>query len=74
MYAVVIEYDPETGSYAATAPDFGVDVAGIGKSADEAFARFKNALGGYVRVMREDGKPLPQPRHTVATVELEAVV
>jgi len=25
-YAVVIEYDPENGSYGATSPDFGIDV------------------------------------------------
>ena len=74
MYAVLIEFDPETGSYGATAPDFGIHVIGIGKSADEALWRFKRALGSYVRVMHEDGKPLPEPRHAVATVELEALV
>ena len=74
MYAVVIVYDPENGSYGATAPDFDMDVIGIGKSEDEALSCFRNALASYVKVLREDGKPIPEPRHTVAMIDLAAVV
>ena len=71
MYAVVIEFDPETGSYGATSPDVDDErnmVVGIGKSADEAIARFRNALEGHFAFLRERGEPIPQPRHSVAMV------
>ncbi len=68
MYAVVIEHDKGTGTYAATSPDIGDIVVGIGISEDDAVARFKNALQGYLEVLRTEGRPLPQPRYTVARV------
>ncbi|MDB5041890.1 MAG: hypothetical protein JWN27_2616 [Candidatus Eremiobacteraeota bacterium] len=67
MYAVVIEYDPENGSYGATSPDFD-NVFAIGKSEAEALARFRNALEGYFDFLREEGRPIPAPRSTVATI------
>jgi predicted RNase H-like HicB family nuclease len=68
MYAVVIEYDPQNGSYGATSPDFDYNVVGIGKSSDEALRRFKNALEGYIAFLRERGEPLPEPHFTVTSV------
>ncbi len=71
MYTVVIDYDPENGSYGATSPDVDDDhntVIGIGKSADEAVARFRNALEGHFEFLRERGEPIPQPRVTVTMV------
>jgi predicted RNase H-like HicB family nuclease len=71
MYTVVIDYDPENGSYGATSPDVDDEhnaVIGIGKSADEAVARFRNALKGHFEFLRERGEPIPQPRVTVTTV------
>jgi predicted RNase H-like HicB family nuclease len=71
MYAVVIEYDPENGSYGATSPDVDDDrttVIGIGKSEDEAITRFRNALEGYFEFLRERGEPIPQPHHTITMV------
>jgi predicted RNase H-like HicB family nuclease len=41
-YVVIVEYDPVSGSYGASSPDLPVD--GIGKSSEEAIARFQNAL------------------------------
>jgi predicted RNase H-like HicB family nuclease len=70
MYVVVIEHDPENGSYGATSPDVGDHVVGIGKSPDEAVERFRNALEGYFAFLRDEGQPLPMPRHTVTTVAL----
>jgi predicted RNase H-like HicB family nuclease len=68
MYAVVIEYDPQNGSYGATSPDFDYNVVGIGKSSDEALRRFGNALEAHVAALREDGKPLPEPHFAVTSV------
>jgi predicted RNase H-like HicB family nuclease len=71
MYTVVIDYDPENGSYGASSPDVDDEhsmVVGIGKSADEAVARFRNALQGHFEFLRERGEPIPQPRVTVTTV------
>lgn len=71
MYTVIIDYDPENGSYGAQSPDVDDEhntVVGIGKSADEAVARFRNALEGHFAFLRERGEPIPQPRVTVTTV------
>jgi predicted RNase H-like HicB family nuclease len=68
MYAVVIEHDPQTETYAATSPDIGDNVVGIGTSEDDAVARFKNALLGYLDTLRAEGRPLPEPRYTVARI------
>ena len=68
MYAVVIEYDPQNGSYGATSPDFDYHVVGIGKSSDEALRRFKNALEGYIAFLREHGEPIPEPHFAVTSV------
>ena len=71
MYTVIIDYDPETGSYGATSPDVDDEknmVVGIGKSAEEAVARFSNALEGHFAFLLERGEPIPQPRVTVTTV------
>jgi len=68
MYAVVIEYDPQNGSYGATSPDFDYNVVGIGKSSDEALRRFKNALEGYIAFLRERGEPIPEPHYAVTSV------
>jgi predicted RNase H-like HicB family nuclease len=65
-YTVIIEHDPKTGSYGASTPDLPVD--GIGKSREEAIARFRNALTGYIAFMRERGEPVPPPRHTAITL------
>jgi predicted RNase H-like HicB family nuclease len=67
-FPVIIEYDPENGSYGASSPDVAVD--GIGKTAEEAVARFKNALESHMRFLREHGLELPPPRHTVTTVNI----
>ena len=58
MYAVVIEYDPQNGSYGATSPDFDDRVIGIGKSSDEALRQFNHALEGYIAFLLERGQPL----------------
>ena len=70
MYAVVIEYDPQNGSYGATSPDFDDAVVGVGKTAAEAVARFRNALEGHIAFLRERGEPLPDAHHAVTSIEM----
>ena len=65
-YPVLIEYDPETGSYGASSPD--LPVVGIGKSREDAVTRFRNALDGYIAFQHERGEPIPPSRHTVTTL------
>ncbi len=65
-YPVLIEHDPQTGSYGASSPD--LPVVGIGKSREEAVTRFHNALHGYIEFQRERGEPVPPPRHSVTTL------
>ncbi len=67
-YVVIVEYDPDSGSYGASSPDLPVD--GIGKSSEEAIARFHNALQGYLEFQKEMGLPIPDVRHTVTTVRV----
>jgi predicted RNase H-like HicB family nuclease len=55
-FAVIIEHDPDNGSYGASNPDLPVD--GIGKTPDEAVARFQNALNDYLAFLRERGQPI----------------
>ena len=69
MYAVVIEYDPDNGSYGATSPDLD-NVYAVGKSEAEVIERFRNALEGYFEFLREEGQTIPPPRHTVAMVDV----
>jgi predicted RNase H-like HicB family nuclease len=70
MYAVVIEYDPQNGSYGATSLDFDDAVVGIGKTADEAVERFRNALEGHIAFLRERGQSLPQGHHAVISIDM----
>jgi predicted RNase H-like HicB family nuclease len=65
-FTVIIEHDPDNGSYGASNPDLPVD--GVGKTPDEAVARFQNALNDYLAFLRERGQPIPELRHTVTTV------
>jgi predicted RNase H-like HicB family nuclease len=70
MYAVVIEYDPDNGSFGATSPDVGDNVVGIGKSESEAIERFRSALQGHIAFLRDRREPVPEPHHTVEMVEV----
>jgi predicted RNase H-like HicB family nuclease len=70
MYAVVIEYDPQNGSYGATSPDFDDAVVGVGKTAEEAVERFRNALEGHIAFLRERGERLPEAHYAVTSIEI----
>lgn len=70
VYAVVIDYDPDNGSYGATSPDFEYSVVGVGKSADEALRRFRSALETTIDFLRERGEPLPNGHYAVTSVEV----
>ena len=67
-YAVVIEHDPETGSYGAYAPD----LPGCGAVADtreEVVALIHDAIDFHLEGLYEEGMPIPEASTTVEYVE-----
>jgi predicted RNase H-like HicB family nuclease len=67
-YAVIIEHDPETGSYGAYAPD----LPGCGAAAEtreEVIALIHEAIEFHLEGLQEDGLPVPEATTTVEYVE-----
>ena len=67
-YAIIIEHDPETGSYGAYAPD----LPGCGAAADthaEVVQLIQEAIEFHLEGLREDGLPVPEPSTTVEYVD-----
>ena len=67
-YAVIIEHDPETGSYGACAPD----LPGCGAAADtreEVMQLIQEAVEFHLQGLREEGWPVPEASTTVEYVE-----
>lgn len=67
-YAIVIEYDNETGSYGAFAPD----LPGCGAAAetlDEVVALIREAIAFHIEGLRAEGLSVPEPTTTVDYVE-----
>lgn len=60
-YLVVINKDPDS-DWGASVPDLPGCVA-TGKTIDSALRRIQGAMTVHLRGIREDGLPLPQPRH-----------
>ena len=59
-YLVIYEQGDD-GSWGAHSPD--VDgVYALGASREEAEARMAEALAAHLAVLRDDGRPIPQPR------------
>ena len=56
-YEVVLSPEPE-GGYSVFVPEL-PSVATQGETREEALAMAKEAIEGYLEVMREDGLPLP---------------
>jgi len=70
-YAIVIEYDAETGSYGAYAPDF----PGCGAAADtldEVKLLIQEAIQFHLEGLVESGLPIPEPSTLVEYVETVA--
>jgi len=67
-YAVIIEHDPETGSYGAYAPD----LPGCGAAADtreEVVALIQEAIEFHLEGLHEEGLPIPEASTTIEYVE-----
>jgi predicted RNase H-like HicB family nuclease len=63
-YAVIIEHDPETGSYGAYAPD----LPGCGAAADtreEVVALIQEAIEFHLEGLHEEGLPIPEASTTI---------
>ncbi len=68
-YAIVIEKGEN--NYAAYVPDLPGCVA-TGKTVEETERKIQAAIEFYLRGMREDGLPIPQPSIRVEYVEVAA--
>lgn len=67
-YAIVIEHDPETGSYGAYAPD----LPGCGAAADsleDIKSLIQEAIQFHLEGLAENGLPIPEPSTIVEYVE-----
>lgn len=56
-YEVVLQPEPE-GGFSVFVPEL-PRVASHGETREEAFAMAKDAIEGYLEVMREEGLPIP---------------
>ena len=56
-YEVVLQPEPE-GGFSVFVPEL-PSVATQGETREEAFAMAKEAIEGYLEVMREEGLPIP---------------
>lgn len=67
-YAIIIEHDPETGSYGAYAPD----LPGCGAAADtldEIKVLIQEAIQFHIEGLIENGLAVPEPSTIVEYVE-----
>ena len=60
-YLVVLNKDPES-DWGASVPDLPGCVA-TGRTLDTTLRRIEKAIALHIRGMREDGLPIPLPRH-----------
>ncbi len=66
-YAVVIE--KAEGNYSAYVPDLPGCVA-VGDTVQECNAAIQEAIEAHIRVMRDEGLPVPEPTSVAAEVEV----
>jgi hypothetical protein len=67
----LIERVPGAPTIAAYSPDDDVNVTVVREASvsdEELIAAFRDTLTEYLAALKEDGLPLPQPHHRVATV------
>jgi predicted RNase H-like HicB family nuclease len=67
-YAVIIEHDPDTGSYGAYAPDL-PGCGAAGETREEVVLLIREAIEFHLEALREDGLPIPEATSTVEYVE-----
>jgi predicted RNase H-like HicB family nuclease len=69
-YTVVFERE-EDGGYSAWAPDL-PGCASQGETYDEAMANMREAIECYIEAHEKLGRPLPEPRTQIETVQVGA--
>jgi len=62
-YSVALAWSDEDGGYIATVPEF-EGLSAFGETPEEALAEAKTALQGFIEVLEEAGKALPDPQKT----------
>ena len=67
-YAVVIEHDPDTGSYGAYAPDL-PGCGAAGDTYEEVIELIQEAIDFHLQGLQETGLPIPEPSTAVDYVE-----
>jgi predicted RNase H-like HicB family nuclease len=67
-YVVIYEEAPE-GGWGAYLPDL-PGVVALGTTREEVGARIEEALTAYADEMQRQGRPLPAPVHTAATLRV----
>lgn len=66
-YAVIVE--PSGNGFGAYAPDIPGCVA-VGETIEETLVFMKDALEAHLRMMRDDGDPIPEPSTIVREFEV----
>lgn len=61
-YPIVVFHPPSDGGWVATIPDLPGGSA-HGETPDEALDDVSIAMGGWLEVARDIGKPFPEPTH-----------
>ena len=63
-YTIILRSDPEQGGYWVDVPAL-PGVYSYGDTEDEARAKAREAIEGYIEALRMDGEPIPQDVETV---------
>ncbi len=69
-YTVLLDFDPEYGSYTVTVPALPGCIT-QGPTIDEALARAKEAIAGFVAVLAKRGEPVPVEEPLLVPVVVE---
>ncbi len=67
-YEIVLQAEPE-GGFSVFVPDLR-SIATQGETVEEAHAMAKEAIEGYLEVMREDGLPIPTMQRGSVAVQV----
>jgi predicted RNase H-like HicB family nuclease len=58
-YTVVLEFDPETGSYGVTVPVL-PGCTSMGRTVEEALVNAKEAITGHIATLEDIGETVPE--------------
>jgi len=72
-YTIILEYDPEAGSYAVTVPAL-PGCTSQGDTIEEAIAMAREAIAGHIACLEEVGESVPEEveRPQMVTIEVAA--